>query len=331
MNNTISIIVPAYNVESYIDICLESVIAQTYKDLEILLIDDGSSDNTLSVAKEAAKRDSRIRVFHQDNAGVTSARMLGLREMIGDWVGFVDGDDYIDPDMYERLLCNALKTGADISHCGYQKHYSDHIAQFGCTEKVAVSDQREGLKKLLSGKTEPGLWNKLYRRSLFYDILQNNRVDPTIKNTEDRLMNYYLFREAEKSVYEGFCPYHYIVRSGSATHPRIMDAKRRDPICVWEIILEETKNDPELFGKSLNNLVSDLIRASTLSKEEDRMLQTPFRKEARGKLGKWLFREIWNPYGRVKIKLLALWAWIWPELYRNVNLYYRNWKQRLKT
>ena len=238
----------------------------------------------------------------------------------------MDGDDYIDPDMYERLLCNALKTGADISHCGYQKHYSDHIAQFGCTEKVAVSDQREGLKKLLSGKTEPGLWNKLYRRSLFYDILQNNRVDPTIKNTEDRLMNYYLFREAEKSVYEGFCPYHYIVRSGSATHPRIMDAKRRDPIRVWEIILEETKKDLELYGGSLDRLVMDLARTATISKEEDQALRTPFRVEARKKLGKYLLREIRNPYGRIKTKTLALWAWGWPELYRRVNLFYRRWK-----
>ena len=113
----ISIIVPVYNVEQYLDDCLVSILNQTYKNLEIILIDDGSTDNSGKICDEYAKKDSRIIVFHKENGGVSSARNAGLRIAKGIYIGFVDPDDWIAEDMYEVLYLNAKKYDADVSVC----------------------------------------------------------------------------------------------------------------------------------------------------------------------------------------------------------------------
>ena len=114
---TISVIIPAYNVAPWLPRCLDSVLAQTYSKLEIIVVDDGSADNTRQVMEDYAARDGRIRPIFKENGGVTSARLAGVAAATGEWVGFADGDDAIDPDMYRHLLENAHAYGADISHC----------------------------------------------------------------------------------------------------------------------------------------------------------------------------------------------------------------------
>lgn len=121
----ISVIVPAYNIENYIENCLESIIRQTYKNLEIIVIDDGSTDNTGKIIDNFSNFDKRIKVIHKKNEGVSKARLLGVEESKGEYIGFVDGDDQIEKYMYEHLLNNALKYRADISHCGYQMNFPD--------------------------------------------------------------------------------------------------------------------------------------------------------------------------------------------------------------
>lgn len=104
---TISVIVPVYNAEKYLDRCVESIVAQTYKNLEIILVDDGSTDNSPAICDAWAKKDSRIRVIHKKNGGVSSARNAGLDACTGDYIGFADADDWMEPDMYEVLIGNA--------------------------------------------------------------------------------------------------------------------------------------------------------------------------------------------------------------------------------
>ena len=104
----ISVIVPAYNIAPYLEKSIASICAQSYKNLEIVIVDDGSSDDTLSVVQKLEKQDQRILVISKENGGVTSARLRGVSEASGEWIGFVDGDDFIEPQMYERLLHNAL-------------------------------------------------------------------------------------------------------------------------------------------------------------------------------------------------------------------------------
>ena len=108
----ISVIVPVYNVEPYLRKCLDSIIGQTYKDLEIIIIDDGSTDCSGKICDEYEERDGRLKVFHTENKGLSAARNLGLDNATGDWIGFVDSDDWIEPDMYEVLLKRAGETSS---------------------------------------------------------------------------------------------------------------------------------------------------------------------------------------------------------------------------
>ena len=123
----ISIIVPIYNIEKYLPRCLDSILAQTYKNLEVILVDDGSVDNSGMIADKYARNDQRIIVIHQVNKGVSAARNAGLDLATGDYIGFVDGDDYIEPDMYEILMRIIDEQQVDIAHCGYQMVYPSRI------------------------------------------------------------------------------------------------------------------------------------------------------------------------------------------------------------
>lgn len=243
----ISIIVPAYNLEKYIARTINSILQQTYKEIEIIVVDDGSTDNTWPIIEELASNYSQISAIHTSNRGVTSARITGVKAARGEWIGFVDGDDIIEVDMYQRLLDNANMHHADISHCGYQMIFSDGMVQYyhntGCLEKHG---RVAALKELLSGaRIEPGLWNKLFRKKLFEGILEV--MDASIKINEDLLMNYMLFSNAAVSVFEDFCPYHYMVRSSSASKAKISKNIIYDPIKVKQLICDmscdEMKND----------------------------------------------------------------------------------------
>ena len=118
MNELISVIVPVYNIAEDLPNCLDSILAQTYPNVEIVAVDDGSSDQSGEILDRYAETYPNIRVIHKENGGVTSARLRGVREAEGEWIGFVDGDDVIETDMYERLKNNAVKYDAQISHCG---------------------------------------------------------------------------------------------------------------------------------------------------------------------------------------------------------------------
>lgn len=257
----ISIIIPAYNIQEYIGRTLKSVLAQTYSNIEIIVVDDGSNDGTAAVIDDYANQYSeKIRAIHIQNAGVTSARLIGVENANGEWIGFVDGDDVIEPNMFERLLDNAQKYHADISHCGYQMIFPDGRVNYfyntGCIEKQSNTI---GLVELLDGsKVEPGLCNKLFRKTLFCRLLQDNLMDKSITINEDLLMNYYLFKEADISVFEDFCPYHYIVRSTSASRQMLNKHKIYDPIKVKEKILHDSapdirkKAEQAYFGTYIN-------------------------------------------------------------------------------
>lgn len=257
----ISVIVPAYNIRDYIGKALNSILAQTYSDIEIIVVDDGSSDGTAEIIDDyAARYPSKICSLHITNSGVTTARLTGIGQASGEWIGFVDGDDEIEPDMYDRLLKNAEKWEADISHCGYQMVFPDgRIHFFHNTGQFMQQTGHEGLKSLLEGSlVEPGLWNKIFSRRLFDCLLCSDVLDRSIKINEDLLMNFYLFRQANKTVFQDFCPYHYIVRDNSATRQKLNQYRIFDPIRVRKIILDaappEIKSDAE---KALMNVCLD--------------------------------------------------------------------------
>ncbi len=246
MDELISVVVPAYNVGPYLSNCLDSILAQSYQRIEIVIVDDGATDNSAAIARAYQEQwPEKIRFFHTENHGVTSARLTGVQAARGAWIGFVDGDDEIEQDMYERLYRNAVQYGTDISHCGYKTivNGGERVHEFYNTGRLLQQDKIEGLKELLVGEFEPSLCNKLFRAKLLHEMLQREEMDCSIKFHEDFLMNYYLFRRADSSVFEDFCGYHYLARNSSATRDSFRSIKVLDPVKVWKQILDQVDTD----------------------------------------------------------------------------------------
>lgn len=261
-NNLISVIVPVYNLENYVERCLKSIQSQTYRNIEIIVVDDGSIDGSWNVIKRIAKEDNRIIPVHKENGGVSSARMLGLSHANGEWIGFVDGDDEIEEDMYKVLINNALEYDAYISHCGYKMIFNDcRITSFYDTKVRKVQDNTTGIVDLLEGDLiEPGLCNKLFKKSLFEDV----KLDMNIKINEDLLLNYYLFKNSQLSIFEDLTKYHYIIRDNSASRSKLNDYKIYDPIRVKEIILNDANDEykstaQKVFLRTLIYVYNSLI------------------------------------------------------------------------
>ncbi len=262
MDETISIIIPVYNTEDYLPACLDSVLSQTYHNLEVIVVDDGSTDRSGDILRSYRQKDPRVVVLQQPNCGVVKARMNGIRQASGQWIGFVDSDDFIEPEMFARLYHNARKFQVDISHCGYQMVFPSRIDFYHNTGKIIRQDRERGLSDLLEGAfVEPGLWNKLFHRPLFTTLLQSDLEDSGIKIYEDLLMNFFLFREAKDSVYEDCCPYHYMVRAGSAATEK-KPQHFSDPVKVFERIQQELAGDVMLLPIARKRYVYTLITAA---------------------------------------------------------------------
>lgn len=210
----ISVIVPVYNSELYISDCIESIIGQTHKELEIILVDDGSTDRAGAICDEYAARDHRISVIHQSNAGVSGARNMGLRRATGEWISFIDSDDTLDSDMYELLLQLAKEYDADIVHCGYKHIVGKEIRLVHDTRKIIQQKTEDALKCLVGGHLFVGsLWNKLYKR----ELTDNLQFRTDLKINEDILFNFELFRKAKVSVFADYAKYNYIAHLDSSS------------------------------------------------------------------------------------------------------------------
>lgn len=205
----ISIIVPVYNVDKYLGKCLDSLLAQTERDIEILLIDDGSTDDSCRICDEYSNLDQRVRVFHTENQGVSAARNRGLSESKGDYIGFVDSDDWVEPTMYEQML-NALKSNnADICVCSFAKEYLDRT-EIAYNIKDLSYTRSESLRAIALGPFYSYVWNKLVKKNLCKDILF-----PEHHIYEDLSTTYKYFLNSNKTVTISSPLYHYRMREGS--------------------------------------------------------------------------------------------------------------------
>ena len=221
----ISIIVPVYNVKEYLNDCVESIINQTYKDIEILLVDDGSTDSSGNICEELAQKDQRIRVFHQTNQGLSSARNLGIDNSKGDFLAFVDSDDSIHPQMIEILLGLINKYDAELSVCGFERVYENdsilysefkNIDSYCKTSRQVLSNLGEDVNPIVA-------WNKLYRRELFESLrYEVGRVH------EDEIIIHRLIDRTKLIAFTDVKLYYYYCRATSITgsvlsEKRIMD------------------------------------------------------------------------------------------------------------
>lgn len=209
----VSVLVPAYNVEDYIGKCLDSILAQTWKPLDICVVDDGSTDRTSSICDEYSKKDSRIRVFHQENKGLAETRNVLIQNACGSWIAFVDSDDTVDPDYVAFMMKTAFAYNADIAICG-----RDWIKENGAKEvcsRPGFQRRRlssyEALTALNSlNSFDMSAWAKCYRRALFDGIQY-----PKGKKSEDCYTTFKLLYKANGVVYIDNPLYHYFLRNNS--------------------------------------------------------------------------------------------------------------------
>ena len=324
MKPLISIVVPAYNIKDYLGKCIDSILNQTYQRLEIIIIDDGSTDGTSEVGdKYVSQYPKKIKCIHTLNSGVSNARMKGIKESSGEWIGFVDGDDLIDPDMYERLINNAIKYDADISHCGYRTYVNENrIHYFYNTGRIIDQDNGTALKDLLEGNfIEPGLWNKIFRKELFDKIIITDCYDCSIKYNEDLLMNFFLFKEASSLIYEDFCPYQYMVRESSATRKSFAIERILDPIKVKKTILEHVPQELKTLCE-INLLTTEVGAYEALidiKSYKDKVRE--LKNEIIGKKHLWKYL---NKKNKIKIYLIMYVPSIYKKLYRIYEKYFQD-------
>lgn len=231
----ITVVVPVYNVEKYLEKCVISIINQTYTELEIILVDDGSTDASGTLCDELAKKDDRILVIHKPNGGLSDARNCGIQKARGTYIGLVDSDDYIAPDMYEMLYKNILKEEADVSVCSLYSCYEDKVEAVGNHEYKVINGS-EMIRLSLEGKS-PCIWAwlKLYKRELLL-------TTPFEKGRqyEDAIVIVDLFSKVDRVVIEQTPKYYYVHRVGSITTQKYTKSSS-DVIYAWEKNLETVK------------------------------------------------------------------------------------------
>ena len=281
----ISVIIPVYNTKQYLRACLDSIRAQTYSDLEILFVDDGSTDGSGEMLGSFALQDPRIRVIHQENGGVCAARNRGIDEAKGQWLSFIDSDDTLEPDLYETLMGLIRKYDVEIAHCSYNRVTDGHVKPIGNTGALHLHDTVQALECLLTGKLFVGsCWTKLYTRKLFTGV----RFPSGIRTNEDMLINFQLFRQVEKSAFLDVCKYNYMTSETSSCIRTPQRKRTEDLLTVNRRMLKENTHralDCILNRRVLGALFS-CYKASVYEPTPDRVLQ------------KNLIEQIEEMYGR---------------------------------
>lgn len=232
MNPKISIIVPVYKVEKYIHKCIDSILAQTFTDFELILVDDGSPDNCGKICDEYVKKDRRIKVIHKKNGGLSDARNAGIEIARGDYIGFVDSDDYIEPDMYELLYDICIENNCEIASCSSTIYFKNKTVVNGGHDLI-IHEREEAMKTMLEGRLyDEVVWVKLFKSELFDDVRF-----PVGKIYEDTAVTYKLIDKSNRVGCIGKAKYNYIKREGSVMDNAIKNI-RLDAIDIYNEMYE---------------------------------------------------------------------------------------------
>lgn len=234
MDNKLSVIIPVYNVEEYLEQCVESVLKQNYSSFEVILVDDGSTDQSGSICDRYAAADNRIRVMHQPNQGHTIARQNGFKVSDGNYVIFIDSDDWIDDGMFEAMMNKAVAEDADIVQCGFRavRNEMSVVAEIPNEEGLYSKEhlQEKIYPTMIWNKKKhcfgiaPNMWNKIFRRTLIEKYIY--QIDSRIRSGEDGLLTYSCFLNAQRFYNLHSCFYNY--RSREKSMCRITDDRRLD-------------------------------------------------------------------------------------------------------
>lgn len=251
----VSVIIPVYNTAQYIPRCLDSVLKNSYRNLEILCINDGSRDNSLSVLQEYADKDSRVVIVNQKNAGVSAARNTGMDMATGAFLAFIDSDDWIHPQYFELLLRVQQEHCADCVVCGVEITEKEHDVQ--CINAGSVGASATDLHAVMKDKFgRTNIWGRIYKK----DLVEKSRFPVGIKIAEDTVFNLDVLCQKEDAVIVGVSEklYYYFQRSDSAVHS-VSNALVHQAIPYYLEIHEKTR------GKKGNIYVVEQILKTTLA------------------------------------------------------------------
>ncbi len=267
----ISIIVPVYNVKEYLSECLSSIIKQTYRNLEIIVIDDESTDGSLEICREFADKDNRITLLPMSHAGVSAARNLGLEKATGEYVSFVDSDDFADADMYEYLFRILKENDADISACTYTNEGKGrkNVPEL-YTGKLHLFSNKEIINELVDDRlVKSYVWGKLYKKELFDGI-----QFPDGKYFEDIAISCMIYYKAKRIAFSCVPKYHYRTRATSITGNYV-------PLRKYHCFLAWYERDKFLLGKDFDDRCSVKLTKRGIHEVSHMILcpQTPELKE----------------------------------------------------
>ncbi len=252
----ISIIIPAYNAENYIEKCLKSLINQTLKNIEIIAINDGSFDKTGEIITQIANSDKRIHAIMQKNQGVASTRNNGIKLAKGEYISFVDSDDYVDHDFFEKLYDAAQKNNCDIASASILKHKKNHTRYNLLYKKSLIADSVQSKIKLCRDKKQRFfyVWNKIYRTSLIKD---NHISFPDGRIFEDVIFSMKAIYYANKIISVTNTNYHYIENSNSIINSKTKNEKKQqDLITAYSELQDFAKNRNIKLPERLNYYLS---------------------------------------------------------------------------
>lgn len=258
MNSSVSVLIPAYNVEAFLSQCLESVVNQTYRNIQVVVVDDGSTDGTWAIAQQFADNYSFVEAYHQENTGITLVRKSLLSHAEGDYIIFVDGDDWIELDMVERMLSTIERTGSDVVVCGNKQELPGETKNRPfVVEALTIEGCENVVGCLLRHKDINGsLCNKLVKRKFY----ENITFYKDIWYGEDCIIMWQVLNNGvEKLHIMPDCLYHYRMNLNSITHLSF-NYKKMTGHKVWSIICQETKNKwPRLYEKAMGTFVQQDI------------------------------------------------------------------------
>lgn len=281
MSELISIIVPVYNTAAYLERCVDSILKQTYTQLEIILVDDGSTDASAKMCDAYAEQDDRVKVIHKENGGLSSARNAGLREALGSYIGYVDSDDWIEPDMYKDLLGACLEHQADVAICKYASIYPECEDKVE-SDRVSVLTRETLLEKYIGDDKDyviyNSVWSKLFKRELVEGMLF-----PEGHNSEDIMYTTRSFCRADKAVYIDRCFYNYVLsRADSIMNSNRGERMFRDEIPFWREHIEcirervsDAMGDYAAFHfyRRLLSYYTELVRSEETTELADRLVK----------------------------------------------------------
>ncbi len=228
----VSVIVAVYNIEEYLPRCIDSILAQTYRNLEIILVDDGSTDSSGGICDDYAQKDRRIKVIHKKNGGLSDARNAGLDKVSGDYIGFVDGDDWIDEDMYRAMYEACEKEKAQIAACRYKQITRSGIIDASAGNSVSLS-KAEALEIYVCGDERYLIYNSVWSKLFAKELIFGMRF-PVGKNSEDIMFTTKAFCKMERLAYLDKAYYNYVLdREGSIMNEKAGERRIKDEIPFW--------------------------------------------------------------------------------------------------